>query len=546
MVRKRAEWALSDSPPPNPPKLGGWGAVRPYQHSVDALSFDMSRKRVEGREERKEKSEERSERQTMNQDEIDLAGAEILIVDDQLENLKILRQTLESKGYQVSAVPSGAVALEIARQVKPDLILLDVLMPGMDGFETCGQLKKDKTAADTPIIFITAKDDSDSVIEGFEVGAVDYITKPFREKEVLIRVETHLKNARLAKALLQKNRELQREIDKREQAENALKTVDGHLSIISQQEAERWGIPGFVAKSQMMAKIMGDIRKLHNYDKVNVLITGESGTGKEMIARALHFGGSRKNRHFEVVNCGAIPSQLAESALFGRVKGAFTGADRDRRGAFELAASGTLFLDEIGDMPYDLQVKLLRVLQFGTFTPVGSDHEKHVDVRILAATNADLQAKIADGEFREDLYFRLSEFEVYIPPLRERAEDIPLLADHFLNRLSTEMGIETPTLTPDALSALMAHPFPGNVRQLQHIIVRALIDSDGTQIQPEHLHFTHRNGSTCAPISPADSSGGIHASSLLLNLKDAEALLIQRALEATDGHATEAARLLGH
>ena len=291
----------------------------------------------------------------MSQDSIDPTEAKILIVDDQLENLKILRQTLESEGYQVSAVPSGALALNIAPEVKPDLVLLDILMPGMDGFETCRQLRADEARADTPIIFITAKDETESVIEGFEVGAVDYITKPFRTKDVLIRVETHLRNARLTTALLQRNRELQQEIAKRERAEHALQTADEQLSLISQREAERWGLRGgFVGQSETIRKILADVRRLQTTERTSVLITGESGTGKELIARAIHFGSSREKHSFIPVNCSAIPADLAESLFFGHMRGAFTGAATDGKGYFELADGGTLFLDEIGEMPLQL------------------------------------------------------------------------------------------------------------------------------------------------------------------------------------------------
>ena len=224
----------------------------------------------------------------MNQRHIDSTDVKILIVDDQLENLEILRQTLESEGYQVSAVPSGAIALKITPEVKLDLALLDILMPGMNGFETYRQLREDDVTADTPIIFITAKDEAESVIEGFEVGAVDYITKPFRTKEALLRVEAHLKNARLAQALRHKNRELQQEIAKRERAENVLQTADEQLSLISERGAERWGIAGFVGQSETLDEILVNIRRLQKAEGTSVLITGENGTGKELIAHAIH------------------------------------------------------------------------------------------------------------------------------------------------------------------------------------------------------------------------------------------------------------------
>ena len=480
----------------------------------------------------------------MNKSPIAPTRAEILIVDDIPENLNLLCHTLESKGYNIIAAPSGEIALQIATQIEPDLILLDIMMPEMDGFETCRRLKSDKRLSDIPVIFITARHETESLVEGFRAGGVDYITKPFEEEEVLVRVQTHLKIHRLTQELIQKNRELEQEIAMRMQAEDARQTADEKLSLLSQRDAERWGIEGFVGKSQTIGKILEDVRHLQTTGTTSVLITGESGTGKELIARAIHFGGPRKKGGFIPVNCSAIPGELAESLLFGHVRGAFTGATTDRKGYFELADGGTLFLDEIGEMPLQLQVKLLRVLEDGSFVPLGGTSEKSVDVRILAATNVDIQAKIAEGGFREDLYFRFAAFTVAVPPLRERPTDIPLLVNHFLQMFATEMAIETPVLNDEALSALMDYAFPGNVRELKNIIERALIESGGREICPEHLHFTQLRESAAATLPTGDSEVN-HIKSLPLNLQQTEAILIQRALEQTNGNISEAARLLG-
>ena len=487
----------------------------------------------------------------MSKSPIDHIRAEILIVDDDPVNLNVLRQSLESEGHNIIAATNGEVALRIVTRTQPDLILLDILMPGIDGFETCRRLKTDKVTADIPVIFITAMDETESVIEGFQVGGVDYITKPFKEEEVFVRVQTHLKIHRLTQELLQKNRELQQQIAQRQQAEEArnqaeaaLRTADEQLEMISQREAERWGIEGFIGKSQTIAQILKDVSRLQTTGTMSVLITGESGTGKELIARAIHFGSPRAKRPFIPINCSAIPRDLAESLFFGHVKGAFTGATTEQKGQFELADGGTLFLDEIGDMPLDLQSKLLRVLEDGCITPVGGTHEKRVDVRILAATNTDLQSKIAESTFRSDLYFRLAVFTVIVPPLRDRPEDIPLLAEHFLNLLATEMGMEKkPALSQESLSALASYSFPGNVRELKNIIARALLESDGKEIQPEHLHFV----STVSPssTSTAKKASETEVSEIPLDLNEAEAYLINRALEQTGGNISEAARLLG-
>jgi len=276
-----------------------------------------------------------------------------------------------------------------------------------------------------------------------------------------------------------------------------------------------------------------------------VLITGESGTGKELIARAIHYGSTRAAEPFIAVNCVAVPGDLAESMFFGHTKGAFTGALADRKGCFEMADGGTLFLDEIGDMPAQLQAKLLRVLEDGMITPVGASQPKKVDVRIIAATNADLDAQIASGAFRQDLYFRLARYIVQTPPLRERREDIPLLAGHFVKILSAEMGLHPPTLRTDALNALKAYDFPGNVREMKNIIERALIECGGDPISAEHLHLRKSASASIPKVAPAAAAESALPSDIPLNLEQAEEALIQRALAQTNGNVTEAARLLG-
>ena len=473
----------------------------------------------------------------------------ILLVDDNPTNLQVLTDALEPEGYSILAAPSGEVALRIAARGGPDLILMDVMMSGMNGLETCHRLKEDAATADIPVIFISARGDMESVVDGFRAGGIDYITKPFHAEEVLVRVENHLKRVRLTRELLQKNRELtstnerlEKEIQRRELAEAALQTADEKLTIISDREAKRWGIAGFVGQSKTIRKILQDVQRLHNFGATSVLMTGESGTGKELIARGIHYGGSRAGAPFVPVNCVAIPGDLAESMFFGHIKGSFTGATNDRKGYFELAHGGTLFLDEIGDMPLILQAKLLRVLEDGIVTPVGSAHGKAVDVRILAATNVDLHEKIATGAFRQDLYFRLARFTVVTPPLRERREDVALLAEHFLNLFATEMGIKAPRLGAGTLAALEAYHFPGNVRELKNVIERSLIESGGGEILPRHLHLVPAGGNGAHAVKQ-DKTAAV--AQLPLNLEEAENLLIQRALAQTNGNIAEAARLLG-
>ena len=475
----------------------------------------------------------------------------ILLVDDRPTNLAVLTAALEPEGYEILAAPNGLTALKVAARARPSLILLDVMMPELDGLETCRRLKQSADTRDIPVIFITAREETAGLVAAFQAGGVDYVVKPFHAEEVAIRVATHLKISRLNQALQEKNQaleartvELLAEIQRRHQAETALQAADEKLSTLTDLEASRWNLAGLIGRSRLVQKIVGDIHRLHQFPHTTVLITGESGTGKELIARAIHFESPRAKAAFIPVNCVAIPGELAESMLFGHVKGSFTGATADRKGYFELADGGTIFLDEIGDMPLSLQVKLLRVLEDGCVTPVGAAEARRVDVRVIAATNADLAARIAAGTFRQDLFFRLARYPVTTPPLRDRLEDIPLLVAHFLNLIAGEMGMKTPGFSTRALEQLQRHHYPGNVRELKNIIERALIESDGGAIEPRHLHLLQRTD--LSPPPPAARPEPESAPAVLpLNLAAAEDLLIQRALQQTDGNIAEAARLLG-
>jgi len=501
----------------------------------------------------------------------------VLLVDDHPVNLDLLTQVLEPQGYRILVSQSGEEAVELAGRARPDLILLDVMLPGADGFETCRQLKSDPRTASVPILFISARTDSSSIVEGFAAGGVDYLAKPFQADEVLSRVGAHLQLSRLNRELAAKNTDLQRqtaqlsaanarlreEIDRRARAEDALEVAGEQLSAISQRESDRWGIEGFIGRSPTIAKILKDVRRVQNFQTVNVLITGESGTGKELVARAIHTGSPRASGPFVPVNCVAVPDELAESIFFGHLRGAFTGATMDRKGCFEMADRGTLFLDEIGDMSPLIQAKLLRALEDGLITPLGGNREKKVSVRVVAATNADLEARIAAGQFRQDLYFRLAQFTVHLPPLRTRRDDIPILASHFLGLFATEMGMRPPAMSKAALESLVEYSFPGNVRELKNIIERSLIESGGEPIGPEHLKLSapvHAAGSH-APrlplmrsieLQPSSTSTALpagapanEADTLPLKLDEAEGLLIQRALAETNGNVAEAARRLG-
>ncbi|CAN5371593.1 sigma-54 dependent transcriptional regulator [soil metagenome] len=485
----------------------------------------------------------------------------VLIADDMPANLDLLTQVLEPEGYHVLAVKSGKVCIEVAAKASPDIIILDALMPDMDGYETCRQLRADVKTRSIPVLFVSGREETSSVIEAFNAGAVDYVAKPFEAREVLARVRTHLQLSRLSRQLWQQNVELEqkaaelaesnerlkREIGKRQQAETAREVVGDQLQDLSSREAERWGLGEFVGKSGTITKILQGVKRLQNFGSINALITGESGTGKELVARAIHFGSGRSKGPFIPVNCVAIPSELAESMLFGHVRGAFTGATMDRKGLFELAHGGTLFLDEIGDMPAQMQAKLLRVLEDGRVTPLGATKDRQVDVRIVAATNADLQSQIERGAFRQDLYFRLAQFTVELPPLRERQEDIPLLAAHFVRMFSRDMGMPEQVLPREVLAVLAMHPFPGNVRELKNVIERALIESGGDPVRPEHLHLvkTARREALAPRVDAQPEPAESTADGLPLNLEAAENALIRRALSEANGNIAEAARRLG-
>lgn len=463
----------------------------------------------------------------MTESAIDISGAKILVVDDVPANLDILIATLESAGFSVLFATSGETALALATKEIPALILLDISMPGMDGIEVCRRLKSDRATRDTPVIFLTASTQEEKILAGFHAGAVDYITKPFMQDEVLVRLRTHLERAVLSRELEAKNADLEAEIAQR-------RVLDNRLSMLARREFERWGVDGFIGQSPTMREILHQINLLQNANMTSVLIMGESGTGKELVARAIHAGSDWAERPFDTVNCATIPNELAESQLFGHLAGAFTGAQRDQTGYFEMADGGTLFLDEVGMMPAAIQPKLLRVLEDGLIRPLGAKTDRRVNVRILSATNEPAES------LREDLYYRLARFTVTVPPLRDRKDDIPLLAQHFMNMFAVEMGVLPPGYSKEALGALSRYGYPGNVRELKNVIERAMIESGGNEIAAQHLRLGKSIASTAASTGP-----DISIDDLPLNLAKAEHLLIQRALDKTDGNVTQAARLLG-
>jgi DNA-binding NtrC family response regulator len=479
----------------------------------------------------------------VSKEELNRPRANVLVVDDEPTNLQVLYKVLGEREYDVSVASSGAEALEIVDQACPDLVLLDLMMPGIDGLEVCRRLRAAEATRNLPVIILTASGEDRHVLDASAMGANDYVVKPFRTDEVCARVETQLQVSRLVRALKEKSDELTRQNAalKAEMARG--QQLSERLHLWALREDQRWGLAGFIGQSPTVRKILDDIELLQQAHSTSVLITGESGTGKELIARAIHATSKRGDESFVAVSCAAIPADLAESLFFGHQKGSFTGAERDQSGYFDLAAGGTLFLDEVGEMPLDLQSKLLRVLEERRIWPLGAVEGHAVDVRILAATNVDLQQAIAVGAFRRDLYYRLARFVVEVPPLRQRRDDVELLARHFLALFAEEMGIAVPELAPEALLVLQGHTYPGNVRELKNVIERALLESRGAEIQPHHLHLE----STALPQAEGETSSAADAfvASLPLNFAEAEVALIQRALRETRGNMTEAAQLLG-
>ncbi len=454
----------------------------------------------------------------------------VACVDDDPRIVRTVAAIVKRMGCVVDAYTDPQECWLKLEQHPVDIVMTDLDMPEVDGITLMKRIRA--KWPDTDVIIITGNADKTVAIQALRLGAFDFFEKPVNSDELVETIKRTMKYRALVK-----------ERDR----------FSDQVSFLSNQQAKRWGISAFVGKSDSIQNVVAEISKLHRASSTSVLVTGESGTGKELVARAIHYGGARATRPFIPVNCSAIPSELVESTLFGHVKGAFTGAIGDKKGAFVLADGGTLFMDEIGDMPPEMQTKLLRVLEDGVVVPVGGTREQQVDVRVVAATNADLQQHIANGSFRSDLFFRIAGYTMELPPLRNRTNDVPLLARHFAESLSDEMGFPAPDFSDAAMVLLQAHPFPGNVRELKNLVERALIECEGAMIEPEHLRFLpgmHGHNQASTPPIEGDSPAvnlpdkGA-ASELPLNLQNAEKLLISRAMAEANGNVSAAARSLG-
>jgi len=431
----------------------------------------------------------------------------ILIVDDDQALRESLEMVLAAEGYDVIVAENGERALERVEETPVDVVLCDLRMPGLDGFDLLPQIGRKLPGV--PILIMSAYGTEDLAVEAMRRGAYDYLAKPFQPSEVLLT----LRKAREREHLRKANERLQQEVQR----------AVGERPI--------------VAASKPMIELLELLERTAAF-KTTCLLTGESGTGKEVLARAIHAQSPRRNEPFVAVNCGAIPEALLESELFGHAKGSFTGADRARRGLFLEADRGTLFLDEIGEVPLTLQVKLLRVLQEEEVRPVGEEKSQQVDVRVIAATSRDLEAEVQEGRFREDLYYRLNVMRLPVPPLRDRRQDIPLLADHFLAHFRDALGKPIRGFADDALERLTSYSWPGNVRELENVIERAIILADSDRVCARDLPETV----TAAPMTTDSASGDL---SLRRARRAFEADWIRRALRSTDGNRTHAAKLLG-
>ena len=445
--------------------------------------------------------------------------AHVLIVDDEVNIRRVLAAMLKREGYEVTTAADGEQALAVLHKTPVHVVVTDLVMPRLGGMDLLRHVATD--FPDVPVIMITAHGSVDSAVAALKAGAFDYITKPFEQED------------------------LKKVIAKAARAHD-LERQNVHATFA---DGER---PPLVGDSPAMKAIYDMIARVADSPST-VLVTGESGTGKELIARALHRGSSRRDKPLIKVNCAAIPKDLVESELFGYERGAFTGAVGSKPGRFELADGGTLFLDEIGEVPVEMQVKLLRALQESEFERVGGIKTLRVDVRLIAATNRDLKALIGDGRFREDLYYRLAVVPIALPPLRERREDIPLLVRHFIQKYDQRLGKHVEGIEDEAMQLLVSYAWPGNIRELENLMERSVLFADGPLIQASALpdSLRERGAHPPVPIAAVGPLGAIAApsgASMKEIVRHAQAELekelITRALEETGGNVTRAAKRL--
>jgi len=440
----------------------------------------------------------------------------ILVVDDEESMRDVLSRMLSAEGYEVGRAEHGKEALRLLERDRFDFILCDIRMPELGGLEFLREFMERKIPG--TVIMMSAFGSVETAVEAMKLGAYDFVSKPFMSDEILLT----LRNAREREQLRQENEALRRKVEKAFRPEE------------------------FLQASGSMQEVVRLVEKVRDYD-TTVLVTGESGTGKELVARMLHYTGRRRGKSFVAINCGAIPETLLESELFGHRKGAFTEAKSDRAGLIEEADGGTLLLDEIGELPLPLQTKLLRFLQEGELRRLGDTEVRRVNVRVVAATARDLEETIREGRFREDLYYRLNVVRIHLPPLRERREEIPVLAPHFLERACERMGKRRIRFSPEAVETLCAHEWRGNVRELENLAARCVLLGEQEEITREHLLSIWKAGSggEGAPRLHLQVPVPLENPDLKTAVKDLERQLIRLALDRCGGSRPRAAELLG-
>lgn len=434
-----------------------------------------------------------------------MSPARILIADDEPDSRKALAELLGRWGHAVQEAADGAEALRRALERQPDLVITDLVMPGMDGLWLLRAIREE--LGDVPVILLTGRGTIDTAVEAIREGAYDFLEKPVDPSRLRVLV----------------NRVVEKMV--------TLQEVAALRHSLRQKDADG----AVIGVSPTMRRIYSLVEKVAP-SKTSVVITGPSGTGKEVIARTIHNLSPRRDKPFVAINCSAIPASLMESEIFGHEKGAFTGADQRRLGCFELANGGTLFLDEVGELPVELQAKFLRVLEEEKLRRLGGKTEISVDVRVICATNRDLKKQIEAGLFREDLYFRLNVFSIELPPLCERREDIPLLAQHFVERFAAEAGKRIRGITPKAMDILQSYSWPGNIRELRNTIERGVILCDGDMIDESHLP---------PEMEPDDSAGAVIKLSLGMPLREVEKEYILGSLRRNKGNKSRTAEILG-
>lgn len=432
----------------------------------------------------------------------------ILVVDDEASTRRLMEQTLKKQGYEVATASTGDDGLSMALEENFDVLLLDIQLPGINGIELLQKIRE--TNKDTIAIMATAMDDLKVAVNAMRLGAYDYISKPFHIDDLILTVNKAMETSRLRR----------------------------EVATLKEERSRELGIEKIIGISTHIQGILAMVKKISVSEASTVLIHGESGTGKELIAKAVHYESNRKEKPFMAINCSAIPENLLESELMGHEKGAFTDAKAIRKGLFEMADGGSVFLDEIGDMPLQMQTKLLRILEERTFRRVGGAKDIAVDVRVISATNKDLAKGVEEGSFRKDLYYRLQVIPIYLKPLRERKEDIIPLVKHFVNYFNNKFHKNVKNTSPDAEKLILEYPWPGNVRELKNVIERVMLLGEGETLTIEHMpmEMTTRT-QECARFNFKLPPEG-------LSIDEVEKELLRQALEMTSFNQTKAAKKL--